>query len=46
MTREDRTKGFSVSFAYTSDDLSEIDAFFGNSGRVIIPFTVREILDD
>lgn len=46
MTREERTKGFFVSFAYSSDALKEIDAFFRKSGRVIIPFTVREILDE
>lgn len=46
MTREDRTKGFFVSFAYTSDAISEIDAFFRKSGKVIIPFTVKEILDE
>jgi DNA modification methylase len=46
MTRTDRTKGFFVSFAYTSDAMAEIDAFFRKSGKVIIPFTVREILDE
>lgn len=46
MTREDRTKGFFVSFAYSADALSEIDAFFRKSGKVIVPFTVREILDE
>lgn len=46
MTREDRTKGFFVSFAYSSDALREIDAFFRKSGKVIIPLTVREILDE
>jgi hypothetical protein len=46
MTRENRTKGFFVSFDYTSDALSEINSFFRKSGRVIVPFTVREILED
>lgn len=46
MTREDRTKGFFVAFDYSSDALKEIDAFFRKSGKVIIPFTVREILDE
>lgn len=46
MARTDRTKGFFVSFAYTQDALTEIDAFFRKSGRVIIPVTVQEILDD
>jgi hypothetical protein len=46
MARENRTKGFFVSFDYTGDALSEISSFFRKSGRVIVPFTVREILDD
>ena len=46
MTRLERTKGFFVSFAYTSDAMTEIDAYFRKSHRVIIPFTVREILDE
>ncbi|MDX2208491.1 MAG: DNA methyltransferase [Gemmatimonadales bacterium] len=46
MTRTDRTKGFFVAFGFTSDALAEIGAFFRKSGRVIIPLTVREILDD
>ncbi len=44
--REDRRKGFFVSFDYTSDALHEIDSFFKKSGKVIVPFTVREILDE
>lgn len=46
MTRENRTKGYFISFDYTSDALSEISSFFRKSGRVIVPFTVREILED
>jgi DNA modification methylase len=46
MTREDRTKGFFVSFDYTSDALTEIDRFFRKSGKVIVPFTVNEILEE
>ncbi|MGH8335932.1 MAG: hypothetical protein ACRETL_03725 [Gammaproteobacteria bacterium] len=46
MTREERTNGFFVSFDYTSDAITEIDRFFRQSGKVIIPFTVREILDE
>jgi hypothetical protein len=46
MTREDRTKGFFVSFDYTSDALTEVGHFFRKSGKVIVPFTVREILDE
>lgn len=46
MTREDRTKGFFVAFAYSDDALREIDAFFRKSGKVIVALTVREILDE
>lgn len=46
MARADRKKGFFVSFDYTRDALTEIDAFFRKSGRIIIPLTVREILDE
>lgn len=46
MHREDRQKGFFVAFDFSSDALSEIQSFFKKSGRVIIPLTVREILDE
>jgi DNA modification methylase len=46
MMRENRTKGFFVSFDYTSDALTECDAFFRRSGKVIVPLTVKEILDE
>ncbi len=46
MTREERTKGFFISFDYTSDALTEIDRFFRKSGKAIVPLTVREILDE
>jgi len=46
MTRHDCTKGFFVSFDYSSDALAEIQAFFTKSHKVIIPLTVREILDE
>ncbi len=46
MARSDRTKGFFVSFDYSRDALTEIDAYFRKCGRVIIPLTVREILDE
>jgi DNA modification methylase len=46
LTREERTKGFFVSFDFTSDALAEITSFFKKSGKVIIPLTVREILDE
>ena len=46
MTREDCTKGFFVSFDFSSDALAEIQSFFKKSGKVIIPLTVSEILDE
>jgi site-specific DNA-methyltransferase (adenine-specific) len=46
LMRENRTKGFFVSFAFTSDALVEIDKFFRRSRKVIVPLTVREILDE
>ena len=46
MMREDRAKGFFVAFDYTHDAMTEIDAFFRREGRVIVPLTVREILDE
>jgi len=46
MTRENRTKGFFVAFDYSSDALTEIDAFFRRSGKSIIALTVQEILDE
>jgi hypothetical protein len=39
-------KGFFVSFDYSSDALHEIDRFFRDEHRIIIPLTVREILDE
>ena len=46
MMREDRKKGFFVAFDYSSDAEREIDGFFRRSGKVIIPFTVKEILEE
>jgi DNA modification methylase len=46
MQRENRTKGFFVSFDYSLDAMTEVDAFFRRSGRVIVPLTVRDILDE
>jgi len=46
MMREDCDKGFFVAFDYSSDALTEISQFFKRSGKVIIPLTVREILDE
>lgn len=46
MMRMDRTKGFFVSFEFSSDALREIDAFFRREHKVIVPLTVREILEE
>ena len=46
LMREERPKGYFVSFDYTSDALTEISAFFKRAHRTIIPLTVQEILDD
>jgi nucleoside phosphorylase len=46
MMRENRTKGFFVSFEFTSGALAEIGAFFKRSHKAIIALTVREILDE
>jgi hypothetical protein len=46
LMREDRTKGFFVAFDYSQDAMREADAFFRRTGKVIIPFTVDEILNE
>lgn len=46
MMREECDKGFFISFDYSTDALRECDNFFKRSGKVIIPLTVREILDE
>jgi hypothetical protein len=46
MMRSDRPKGFFVAFGYSSDAMTEIDAFFRRSGRVIVPLTVKDILEE
>jgi DNA modification methylase len=46
MIREERMKGFFVSFDYTSDALTEIQRFFKQTGRVIVALTVKQILED
>jgi site-specific DNA-methyltransferase (adenine-specific) len=46
MMREDRTKGFFVSFDYTADAMTEIGAFFKRTGKSIIALTVKDILDE
>jgi len=46
MIRENRKKGFVVSFDYSSDAMTEIGRFFTQTGKVIVPFTVGEILGE
>ena len=46
MIREDRNKGFFVSFDYSQDALSDIQAFFKKTGKSIVPFTVKDILEE
>jgi DNA modification methylase len=46
MMREDRTKGFFVSFDFSSDAISEIGAFFKKTGKSIVALTVKDILDE
>lgn len=46
MMREDRTKGFFVSFDFSDGAMSEIQSFFKKSGKSIIPLTVKDILDE
>ena len=46
MRRAKRDKGFIVAFDYSEDALREIDRFFKADHAVIIPLTVKEILDE
>jgi hypothetical protein len=46
MMREDRTQGFFVSFDYSQDAMSEIQAFMKKTGKIIRPITVKDILDE
>ena len=46
MMREECDKRFFISFDYSSDALRECESFFKRSGKVIVPLTVREILDE
>ena len=46
MRRSKREKGFFISFDYSDDALREIDRFFKADHAVIIPLTVKEILDE
>ncbi len=46
MMREDRQKGFFVSFDFSRDAMTEIGAFFKRSGKTIVALTVKDILDE
>ncbi len=46
MIRTKRKKGFVVGFDFSSDALTEISRFFRTEHIVIVPLTVREILDE
>jgi DNA modification methylase len=46
MIRADRPKGFIVAFDYSSDAMTEVDSFFRKEHKVIIPLTVKEILEE
>jgi len=46
MMRADRAKGFFVAFDFSGDAMREIGQFFKRSGKIIIPLTVKEILDE
>jgi len=46
MRRSGREKGFVISFDYSEDALREIDRFFKEEHRIIVPLTVQEILDE
>jgi DNA modification methylase len=46
LMRENKQKGVFVSFGYTSDAETEISQFFKRTGKVIVPLTVSEILDE
>jgi DNA modification methylase len=46
LARDKRQKGFFVSFDYSDDALREADAQFRATGRVIIPLTVKDILEE
>ncbi len=45
MMREDRAKGFFVSFDYTLDAENEVRAFFRRTGKEIVPVKVKQILE-
>jgi site-specific DNA-methyltransferase (adenine-specific) len=46
MRRAQRKKGFFVAFDFSSDAITEASRFFQKEHLVIVPLTVREILDE
>ena len=46
MIRSKRKKGFFVGFDFSSDAITEIGRFFKSEHIVIVPLTVKEILDE
>ena len=46
MRRAKCEKGFFVNFDFSSDALRKIQRFFVEEQRIIIPVTVRDILDE
>lgn len=46
LMREGCEKGFFVSFAYSEEAEREVGAFFKRTGKSIVLFTVRDILDE
>jgi DNA modification methylase len=46
MIRAKRSKGFFVAFDYSGDALAEVQQFFVREHKVIVPLTVREIIDE
>ena len=46
MERENRQRGFYVSFGYSHDAEQECHAFHKRTGRIIKLLTVQEILDE
>ena len=46
MMREEVEKGFFVSFDFTSDALTEADAFFRRTGKIISLLTAKDILEE
>jgi hypothetical protein len=46
MLRAKRKKGFFVAFDFSEDALAEVDAFFRREHTVIVPLSVKEILNE